>query len=121
MVFLLWGFSLGIFQGYPELDVFVMVNFNFQWQVKKKGVMSSIFGGYHCYQGNVFNNGTEWNQASIMEWRYSIMEWNEIKVMSFVLEWNRMEVLPFEFQTLILNTRVIYSTNKNELGVHKKT
>ena len=48
------------------------------------------------------------------------MEWNEIKVMSFILEWNRMEVLLFEFQTLILNTRVIYSTNKNELGVHKK-
>ena len=49
------------------------------------------------------------------------MEWNEIKIMSFILEWNRMEVLLFEFQTLILNTRVIYSTNKNELGVHKKT
>ena len=71
MVFLLWGFSLGIFQGYPELDVFVMVNFNFQWQVKKrkekKKVISSIFGDYHYYQGNVFNFSKKKVMPSIME------------------------------------------------------
>ena len=71
MVFLLWGFSLGIFQGYLELDVFVMVNFNFQWQVKKrkeqKKVISSIFGDYHYYQGNVFNFSKKKVMPSIME------------------------------------------------------
>lgn len=66
-VFLLWGFSLGIFQGYRELDVFV--NFNFQWQVKKiKGYVFNFWGlpllSRQCIQfqqkkSNVFNNGME--------------------------------------------------------------
>lgn len=62
-----------------------IVNFNFQWQVKKKKkVMSSIFGDYHYYQGNVFN----FSKKRVMS---SVMEWNEIRVMSFIMEWNGVE------------------------------